>query len=164
MKQLWAPWRMAYVSGEVAPEAGGCFLCRTAQDGVDAQHVVERTARTFTLLNRYPYSSGHVMVVPARHAPDIVDLDDAEASAVMAAVQRAVRAIRAALNAEGFNVGLNSGGVAGASVEHVHVHVVPRWGGDTNFMPVIGDVKVLPEHLDATAATLREAFSSLPSG
>lgn len=151
---------MVYVGGAEGPEEG-CFLCRAAQSEEESSHVVERTSRTFTMLNRYPYSSGHVMVVPLRHAPDVVELDGDEGLALFTGVQRAVRALRIALRPEGFNIGINHGRVAGASVEHVHMHVVPRWGGDTNFMPVIGDVKVLPEHLDATATKLRHAYSGL---
>jgi ATP adenylyltransferase len=122
--------------------------------------VVERTALTVTVLNRFPYSSGHVMVVPRRHVPDILALTPDEGSAVFSGMQRAVEALDAAMNPGGYNVGINQGAVAGASVEHVHLHVVPRWGGDTNFMPVLADTKVLPEHLDATAAKLRVAYAS----
>jgi ATP adenylyltransferase len=122
--------------------------------------VVERTALTVTVLNRFPYSSGHVMVVPRRHAPDILALSPDEGSAVFSGMQRAVEALDAAMNPGGYNIGINQGAVAGASVEHVHLHVVPRWGGDTNFMPVLADTKVLPEHLDATAARLRAAYAS----
>ncbi len=93
---------------------------------------------TFTLLNRYPYSSGHVMVVPVRHAPDLVALTPDEGAAVFAATQRAIRALTEAMHPGGFNIGINQGAAAGASVEHIHMHVVPRWGGDTNFMPVLG--------------------------
>jgi ATP adenylyltransferase len=160
MKQLWAPWRMAYIDGAASPD--GCFLCRAvADDAPPDAHVVERAELTVTLLNRFPYSSGHVMVVPRRHAPDILALTPDEGSAVFSGLQRAVRALDAALNPGGYNVGINQGAVAGASIEHVHLHVVPRWAGDTNFMPVLADTKVLPEHLDATAEKLRAAYSSL---
>ena len=109
---------------------------------------MDRDELTFTLLNRYPYSSGHVMVVPLRHAPDLVSLSAEEGAAMFAATQRAIRALTEAMHPGGYNIGINQGAAAGASVEHVHLHVVPRWGGDTNFMPVLGDVKVLPEHLE----------------
>lgn len=160
MRQLWAPWRMAYV-GAAGSEAPECFLCRAATEDDDSSLTVERGPLTITLLNRFPYSSGHVMVAPRRHAPDIVALSEAEGSAVFAAAQRAVRAIGDAFHPDGFNLGVNHGKAAGASVEHVHLHVVPRWNGDTNFMPVLGDTKVLPEHLETTAQTLRAAFASL---
>jgi ATP adenylyltransferase len=113
-----------------------------------------------TLLNRFPYSSGHVMVAPRRHAADLRDLAPEESLAVLAATQRALDAISAAMQPGGFNVGLNLGAAAGASVEHLHLHVVPRWESDTNFMPVLADVKVLPEHLVATAQRLREALAA----
>ncbi len=152
---------MVYVGGEEGP-GEGCFLCNAVHDQATPA-VVERTATTITLLNRFPYSSGHVMVVPARHAGDLTELDPNEGSALFTGVQRALRALRAGLRPEGFNVGVNHGVAAGASIDHVHVHVVPRWAGDTNFMPVIGDVKVLPEHLEATAETLRQAYAALPA-
>jgi ATP adenylyltransferase len=152
---------MAYIDSAGAP-ADGCFLCRAAAgEGVDATHVVERTPSTFTLLNRYPYSSGHLMVAPVAHRPDLLALSESEGTAMFASTQRALLALNAALNPGGFNIGLNHGAAAGASVEHVHLHVVPRWGGDTNFMPVLADVKVLPEHLDETAEKLRAAYSRL---
>ena len=155
---------MAYVStGPSASNSGaGCFLCDAGQGRNDEQSlVVDRDELTFTLLNRYPYSSGHLMVVPLRHAPDLVSLTTAEGAAVFAATQRAIQALTDAMHPGGFNIGINQGAVAGASVEHIHLHVVPRWGGDTNFMPVLADVKVLPEHLESTAANLRAAFDRL---
>ena len=161
MKQLWAPWRMAYVGGD-APARSGCFLCDAIAGSDDTTTlVVERAEQSITMLNRFPYSSGHVMVVPHRHVPDPRDLSTAEGTAVFSASQRALRALDAALHPEGFNVGLNLGPAAGASVAHLHLHVVPRWAGDTNFMPVIGDVKVLPEHLEVTAKRLRDAYAAL---
>ncbi|MBV8527131.1 MAG: HIT domain-containing protein [Candidatus Dormibacteraeota bacterium] len=159
MKQLWAPWRMVYVGGD-APE--GCFLC-DAIAGTDheASLVVARAPLTITLLNRFPYSSGHVMVVPTRHVHDPRELAPEEGAALFAGAQCALAAIDAALHPDGFNMGLNLGSAAGSSVEHMHLHVVPRWAGDTNFMPVLGDVKVLPEVLETTATKLRDAFSTL---
>jgi ATP adenylyltransferase len=153
---------MTYVSGGPSPADADCFLCAAAAgDGPDASLVIDRSALTFTLLNRYPYSSGHLMVVPVRHTPDLVSLTAEEGAAVFAATQRAIRGLTQAMDPGGFNVGVNQGSAAGASVEHVHMHVVPRWGGDTNFMPVLGDVKVLPEHLETTAVNLRAAFDRL---
>lgn len=160
MRQLWAPWRMAYVGGERTHE--GCVLCAIGDGDDDANRVVEQAELTYTVMNLFPYSSGHVMVVPRRHVADLVDLDEAESAAVMAGAQRAVRALREALGPDGFNLGVNSGTAAGAGIaEHVHLHVVPRWSGDTNFMPVLADVKVIPEHMEATAAKLREVYAKL---
>ena len=162
MRQLWAPWRMTYVTG-TEPAAGACFIC-AAVEGADteaARYVVELAASTIALLNRYPYSPGHLMIAPRRHLADLTELTADEGGALFVATQRALTALREASQPGGFNVGLNLGGPAGASVDHLHLHVVPRWGGDTNFMPVIGDIKVLPEHLDTTAARLRKVYASL---
>jgi ATP adenylyltransferase len=149
---------MAYVSGDT-PTTDECFICTAAAAEGSGSLVVERAERTLTLLNRFPYSSGHVMVAPRRHAADLRDLTAEEGLALFQATQRALAAISAAMQPGGFNVGLNLGAAAGASVSHLHLHVVPRWGSDTNFMPVLADVKVLPEHLEITARRLREALA-----
>jgi ATP adenylyltransferase len=153
---------MTYVSTGPSTTDSECFLCAAAAEP-PSEHslVVDRDELTLTLLNRYPYSSGHLMVVPLRHAPDLVSLTPPEGAGVFAATHRAIRALTDAMHPGGFNIGINQGSAAGASVEHVHQHVVPRWGGDTNFMPVLADVKVLPEHLENTAANLRAAFARL---
>ena len=152
---------MSYVGGEAAAP-NGCVFCASIDSSDDrAALVVERTPNTVTLLNRYPYTSGHVMVLPIRHLTDPLDLDAAEGAALFAGMQRALRALDSTLHPDGYNSGFNFGDAAGGSVGHLHMHVVPRWSGDTNFMPVLGDVKVVPEHLEATAARLREAFSAL---
>ena len=163
MRQLWAPWRMAYVTG-TGPAPEGCFICAAARSGADDGLVVERAERTLTLMNRFPYSSGHVMVAPRRHASDLRDLTAEEGLALMAATQRALEAISSVMHPGGFNVGFNLGAAAGASVDHLHLHLVPRWASDTNFMPVLADVKVLPEHLEVTAGRLREALASGSEG
>ncbi|MGA2283752.1 MAG: HIT domain-containing protein [Candidatus Dormibacteria bacterium] len=159
MRQLWAPWRMAYVTGD-APASDGCFICAAADAGASDGLVIERAERTVTLLNRFPYTSGHVMVAPRRHAADLRDLTPEEGLALLEATQRALDAISAEMQPGGFNVGFNLGAAAGASVDHLHLHVVPRWGSDTNFMPVLADVKVVPEHLEITARRLRQALAS----
>jgi ATP adenylyltransferase len=153
---------MAYVSSAPGPADGDCFLCAAvAETTTEGSLVVERAELTLTILNRFPYSSGHLMVAPLRHAPDLIALTADEGAAVFAATQRAIRALTEAMHPGGFNIGVNQGDAAGASIEHFHLHVVPRWGGDTNFMPVLGDVKVLPEHLETTAVNVREAFNRL---
>ena len=153
---------MAYVTGG-EPGGEGCFLC-AAGIAAEIDHpnqglVVERTEQTLTLMNLFPYTSGHVLVAPRRHVADLRALTSEEGAALLAATQRVLGAISRAMQPAGFNVGMNLGRAAGSSVDHLHVHVVPRWGGDTNFMPVLADAKVLPEHLEVTAGRLREALS-----
>ena len=154
--RLWAPWRAAYVA--TGPAEAGCFLCAAAHDDTG---VVTRDAATVTVLNRFPYTTGHVLVAPRQHVADLDEAGDDVAAAVMVAVRRAMRIVTAALSPDGCNIGVNQGAVAGASVEHLHVHVVPRWSGDTNFMPVVGQTRVLPELLEETGRRLREAARSL---
>jgi ATP adenylyltransferase len=157
LKHLWAPWRLEYVAG--ADEQEGCIFCRAAEGDDEEQLVVHRGALAFVLLNKFPYSSGHLLVAPYRHGLNFGDLGDAEALAVHRLGAEGVEALRRVYSPEGFNLGWNIGRVAGAGIpEHGHLHVVPRWGGDTNFMPVLGDVKVLPEHLVATRRRLAEAW------
>jgi ATP adenylyltransferase len=159
MDQLWAPWRAKYVSGE-EEVSEGCVICAIV-DGSGNELVAERDESTLTILNRFPYSSGHVMISPLRHAPDLVALTAEELAAVMASAQRAVRALTNLLKPNGFNIGVNQGSAAGASVDHFHLHVVPRWSGDTNFMPVVGQTKVLPTDLAELASQLRQTLSEL---
>jgi ATP adenylyltransferase len=154
---------MEYIGAERPDKDGGCILCDIPKEGhPQSGHVVERAELTYTVLNLYPYTSGHLMVVPFRHVPHLTDLDTSEAGAVMHGAQRAIRALEAAMSPQGFNLGVNHGQVAGAGInDHVHMHVVPRWGGDTNFMPVLGDVRVIPESLDRAAEKLRTAYAAL---
>jgi len=159
MKQLWAPWRMEYISGEPRP---GCLFCRVIEhpEDKDSELVVWRPPGAIVLLNRFPYNPGHAMVAPIAHVPELGELDDAQTADLMRALNRTVNVLKVSMTPEGFNIGANVGRVAGAGIpDHVHLHVVPRWNGDTNFMPVLADVKVVNEHLDSTAAKLREAFA-----
>ena len=158
--QLWAPWRLAYVQD--AGAGGGCVFCAEASGELgDASLLVSRGAHAFALLNKFPYASGHLMVAPLRHVAELAELDAAEVAEVHALTTRAIDALRAVYRPDAFNVGWNLGAVAGGSISgHLHEHVVPRWSGDTNFMPVLADVKVMPEHLLETRERLREAFSS----
>jgi len=158
LKRLWAPWRLEYVQG--ADDQKGCFICDAAARADDeAQLVVHRGDRAFVLLNKFPYASGHLLVAPYRHGVDFGDLDDDEALEVHRLDTQGVAALDAVYAPEGFNLGWNVGRIAGAGVpDHGHLHVVPRWSGDTNFMPVLGDVKVIPEHLLATRAKLADAW------
>ncbi len=158
MERLWAPWRLEYV--QHADEGDECVFCRAAALPEDEPElVVRRDELAFALLNKFPYSSGHLMVAPVRHGTAFDTLDEAEVLAVHRLAVEAIAALRAVYAPQGFNVGWNLGRAAGAGiVEHGHVHVVPRWGGDTNFMPVLADVKVIPEHLAETRRRLAEAW------
>jgi ATP adenylyltransferase len=160
VKHLWAPWRAAYVAG---PKEPGCVFCRAPESGDDrASLIVHRGRLAYIILNRYPYNSGHLMVVPFRHLARTEQLSSEESLALMGLTTLAIRGLERALAPEGFNVGLNLGRAAGAGIEdHLHVHVVPRWVGDTNYMPVLGETKVLPQHLDETHARLIDALATL---
>jgi ATP adenylyltransferase len=157
LKRLWAPWRLEYI--QTADEQEGCVFCRAPELDDEAGLVVRRGERAFVLLNRYPYASGHLMVAPYRHEGGFGGLTDEEALEIHGLAAAAARALDAAMSPQGFNLGWNLGRVAGAGiVDHVHQHVVPRWSGDTNFMPVLADVKVMPEALEATRRKLAEAW------
>jgi ATP adenylyltransferase len=156
-KPLWAPWRLEYVGS--ADDDEGCVFCRAAEGDDEERLVVRRGERAFVLLNKFPYASGHLMVAPFRHGSAFDELSDDEALEVHGLAGRAIAALRAVYRPDGFNAGWNVGRVAGAGiVDHAHLHVVPRWSGDTNFMPVLADVKVLPEHLVETRRRLVEAW------
>jgi ATP adenylyltransferase len=160
MQVLWAPWRMAYVSGAKEP---GCIFCAlpTAHDP-RAVFVLALTSEVVVVLNRFPYTNGHLMVAPRVHTGELEALSSSQFAAVMETVRWSVRALRDSLNPEGINVGLNLGRAAGAGFEdHLHWHLVPRWVGDTNFMPLFGEVRVIPEHLQATYDRLRPHFAGL---
>ncbi len=155
---------MAYMSSDsfgTDDGADGCFLCaHVTSDDEEGDYVVHKATHSFVVLNKYPYNTGHVMIAPNRHVGDLVSLDEDTRTEIMALVTRATVVIEKAMGAQGFNVGINQGVAAGAGVPgHLHVHVVPRWGGDTNFMPVVGETKVLPEMLADTYAKLRPAFA-----
>jgi ATP adenylyltransferase len=160
VKHLWAPWRIQYIKG-APPE--GCVFCVLPTEGRDRDHrIVYRGQRVFVILNTFPYNSGHLMVVPYRHVADLGALQDDEALELVHLTTAAIEAITGTYGAEGFNVGVNLGRAAGAGiVDHVHLHVVPRWVGDTNFMPVLGEVKVLPEDLSVTHDRLAKALQDV---
>ena len=160
MERLWAPWRMQYIGG--TPRSG-CLFDRVIEhpDDPDAELVVWRPEGALVMLNKFPYNAGHVMVAPTAHRGELDDLDDTQTADLMRATRRAIVVLRVQLKPQGFNIGANTGRAAGAGIpDHVHLHVVPRWNGDTNFMPVLAEVKVVNEHLLTTAAKLRKAFAS----
>ena len=148
MERLWAPWRMTYISG--IPNGSDCFLCDIHSGGDDAANlVVERREHVFVVLNRFPYNNGHTLVCPAAHKAALAELSDDEMLALMQATRDTVALLERVMHAQGFNIGVNLGHVSGAGLPgHVHMHIVPRWSGDTNFMPVLGDVKVIPQALE----------------
>ena len=156
-EQLWAPWRLEYIAR--ADELSGCVFCVAAAVPDDEGLVVHRAQHAFALLNKFPYASGHLLVAPYRHVGELGELTDDEALELHRVATQAVRALAETYRPQGYNLGWNLGRVAGAGVvDHVHLHVVPRWAGDTNFMPVLADVKVLPEHLVETRDKLAAAW------
>ena len=159
-QRLWTPHRMAYIRGENKPvDDADCPFCRIPELSDTDGLVVARGELTFVVLNLYPYNSGHLMVCPYRHLADYTDLTGAEVAELGRATQVAMRTIRSVSNAQGFNVGMNQGGIAGAGIaQHLHQHVVPRWGGDTNFMPIVGHTRVLPQLLAETRELLADAW------
>lgn len=157
-----APWRWKYIESDKTSE---CILCTKPRLADDEGLIVHRGERCFVILNAFPYTNGHVMVAPFQHSARLQDLDSETAEELIGLTQRSLTALDAAYGPQGYNIGANLGAVAGAGVEdHFHMHVVPRWKGDTNFMPVVGDVRVLPEELTDTLAKVRAAFASLEPG
>jgi ATP adenylyltransferase len=162
LDRIWAPWRLDYVKAVHQPNDEGCIFCiddDTARDR--KRHVVVRRAVCFAMLNLYPYNNGHLLVAPRRHVGTLDGLSGDELTALMALVRDCTRLLDQALAPQGYNIGLNLGRAAGAGiVEHLHFHVVPRWAGDTNFMPATAGTKVMPQSLDALWELLREQASS----
>jgi ATP adenylyltransferase len=160
MERLWTPWRRAFIEGAADNSSTTCFLCAAAAAHDDrANLILARAESVFALLNLYPYNSGHLMVAPYAHTGDLANLDGSVAAELMHLTQRCVAALQRVYRPDAFNVGMNLGKAAGAGVpDHLHVHVVPRWNGDTNFMPVLSETKVLPETLDQTYERLEPYF------
>jgi ATP adenylyltransferase len=161
MRNFFAPWRMEYIGGPPEP---GCLFCRAweAPASEDRRNlVVHRAADALVMLNKFPYSSGHLMVAPSAHVGSLVGLDDGQTLGLMRTVRRSLSVLEPVMHMDGCNVGVNLGRVAGAGIpDHVHFHVVPRWNGDTNFLPVLAEVKVINEHLDRTWEKVAQAFAS----
>ncbi|HDI31296.1 MAG TPA: HIT domain-containing protein [Thermofilum sp.] len=157
MDILWAPWRMKYIEYASIEKPKGCFICDAAKsEDLDERLVLYKGDKTIVLMNLYPYNTGHLLIAPLRHVPDIEDLDDEELLALFKAVKSSLRSLKRALKPHGFNIGINLGRVAGAGLEeHVHIHIVPRWEGDTNFMPILANTKVIPEALKDTYLKLK---------
>jgi len=159
-RPLWAPWRIEYILSDKDAE---CIFCAAARgEERHARWIVDRGERCFTILNTFPYAPGHLMVAPVRHVGELEELDDEEAAEILALTRRAVGALQTAMSPHGFNVGLNLGEVAGAGIaDHLHLHVVPRWQGDNNFMPVLADTRVMPQALQATKSALEDALAGV---
>ncbi|MEA3346389.1 MAG: HIT domain-containing protein [Chloroflexota bacterium] len=157
MKQIWAPWRMAYIQRE---SKEGCVLCeKPASDDDAANYILYRGERAYIMLNLYPYNNGHLMVVPYEHVASLEGLGVETLTELMLLIKRSLAALREAMAPDGFNIGVNVGQAAGAGIqEHVHIHIVPRWEGDTNFMPVLGETRVIPQMLRETYDQLLEVF------
>ncbi len=157
-RPLWAPWRIAFIRGE---KKGGCFLCSEQKvfSETEEKLMIAKLEHVFIILNRYPYNSGHLMIAPYRHTGDLGELSAEERHQLIDTVPLVIAMLKRVMRPDGFNTGFNLGLAAGAGVaDHLHFHIVPRWVGDNNFMPVLGDIRVVPEALEDTAALLREAW------
>jgi ATP adenylyltransferase len=156
VERLWAPWRMEYIGSAREGKDEGCLFCEKPREGDDEKALIlARTGLSFAMLNRYPYNSGHLMIAPFRHVGELEEIKDDESLDMQQLLQRSIKALKEAMQPEGFNIGMNLGVVAGAGIpDHLHWHVVPRWEGDTNFMPVVGATKVLPDSLAHSAKEL----------
>jgi ATP adenylyltransferase len=160
VERIWAPWRLEYVKDASKDKESECIFCAALDAGDDEENlIVHRGERCFVILNRYPYTNGHLMVAPYDHVAELQKLDDETLAEIMSLAQRGIAALETSYSPHGYNVGFNQGRVAGAGVEHhIHMHVVPRWGGDTNFMPVLGDTRVMNQTLEDSYETVKEAF------
>jgi ATP adenylyltransferase len=161
MKTLWAPWRMGYILS--TQKNDGCIFCPGMDRSKDKERLILHVgSSTIVLMNRFPYNNGHLLIAPLKHVPGLEHLSRKTSLDLLVTVRRAVEILREVMNPEGFNVGLNLGKVAGAGMEdHMHFHIVPRWKGDTNFMTILGDVRVIPEHIKKTYGKLYPAFNAL---
>jgi ATP adenylyltransferase len=160
MERLWAPWRMEYI---LAPHTDECIFCEALKKG-EKGYTLACDELAFVIMNTFPYNNGHIMVAPTRHTGDLQDLSDKELLSLSRLVKRSLKVLQNTLKPDAFNIGMNLGRIAGAGVEeHVHIHIVPRWNGDTNFMPVISDTKVLSQSLDETYHILKVGFGKIKS-
>ena len=157
MERIWAPWRIKYIQME---KAEGCILCdKPRQNNDTLNYILHRGDKNFIIMNTYPYNPGHLMIAPYRHIANLEELTDGELHEHFEIVSRSIKVLRQIFNPTGFNIGINIGRVAGAGIEeHVHTHIVPRWQGDTNFMPVVSNVRVVPQALAETYEKLRGKF------
>lgn len=166
MDFLWAPWRIQYIKNAIGKKDDGCILCHyPAQNDDEKSLILYRGQYSFVIMNRYPYNAGHIMVSPLRHCNALDGLNDAERDELFQIVSRCTTILREVFHCEGFNVGMNLGRIAGAGVDqHIHMHIVPRWNGDNNFMPVLADTRVINEAIEDTYKTLKPRFDELKGG
>ncbi len=156
MEYLWAPWRMEYILGK---KKRGCIFCKKLNEKRSKEPLIlYRGKYVFVVMNKYPYTNGHLMVVPKRHCLNLEQLDNGELKELIDLLKTSVRVLKASFHPHGFNIGMNIGKTGGAGESHLHLHIVPRWAGDTNFMPVIGETKIISEYLEKTFEKLRSAF------
>jgi ATP adenylyltransferase len=162
-QKLWAPWRMKYIEGSDPASSGGCIFCeKPAEHDDEKNYIIFRGKTCFVILNIFPYNNGHLMVVPYRHTANLDDLGPDERLEIMDLTALVIRAMKSIMRPDGFNIGMNMGRSAGAGIdEHLHMHIVPRWNGDTNFMPIIGSAKVICESLEDTARKLGSAIEAI---
>jgi len=159
MEYLWAPWRMEYILGK---RKRGCFFCRKLKEKESKKNLIlYQGEHVFVVMNRYPYTNGHLMVAPKRHCLKLEQLDNNELKELFDLLKASVRVLKASSHPHGFNIGMNIGKMGGAGEGHLHLHIVPRWAGDTNFMPVIGKTKIISEYLEKTYEKLHSAFTGL---
>jgi ATP adenylyltransferase len=162
MENMWAPWRIGYIIGDLE-KTDGCIFCEVIKNDEDNKnHIVYRGKHAYVILNKYPYNNGHMMIVPYTHTADLLELSPEEQTENQLILNMSIKAIRKVYNPSAINIGLNLGRAAGAGIdEHIHYHILPRWDGDTNFMPVLAGVKVISESLDASYENLKRAFAEL---
>jgi len=160
MDQLWAPWRLEYIQG---PEEGACIFCVNDESIADSDRLIlVRRKFCYVMMNRYPYSNGHLMISPYRHLGDMTALKEGEVLEIHQLLIDSQAALRVVCGAQGFNVGWNLGRTAGAGIaDHIHMHIVPRWAGDSNFMPILAETRVIPQHIEKTYTLLAKAFAEL---
>ena len=160
MDNLWAPWRIEYILKSSGTRNRKCFLCAALKDRKDSNnHIIHRSKFAFAIMNKYPYSPGHIMVAPTRHTADIADLDGDEILDTFMMVKKSMAALKTSMKPHGYNVGMNLGRVAGAGLEtHLHIHIVPRWNGDVNFMSVLSKTRIISEGLESSYRKIRKAF------
>jgi len=157
MERIWAPWRIEYIVG--GERESGCIFCtKPASDEDDKNLMVHRARGAFTMMNKFPYNNGHLMVVPNRHCLDFESLHESETKELFHLLKTATRDLKDTLRPHGFNIGINIGKVGGAGEDHLHIHIIPRWAGDTNFMPILGETKIIPQYLEKTYQILRLGF------